>query len=159
MFLAIKTPWTCMNLNWSKWIILLDPLNFGQDIIIRIGDSRTKTQLGVCLQGSAPLEGDFLLPRACRKTDLVYKNTLGNHMKWISHRNDSIHLKLQLGKKTMAGDTTRLLRHDCTSRLNRNQFLIGSQNRNWGLGIEQNHEVAALKTGKKGSSFKQSWKL
>lgn len=49
MFLAIKTPWTCMNLNWSKWIILLDPLNFGQDIITRIGDSRTKTQWGsVC---------------------------------------------------------------------------------------------------------------
>lgn len=95
------------------------------------------------------------MPRACRKTELVYKNTLGNYMKWISHRNDSIHLKLQLGKKTMAGDTTGLLRYDRTSRLNRNQFLIGSQNRNWGLGIEQNHEVAALKTGKKGSSFKQ----
>lgn len=113
--------------------------------------------MGVCPQGSAPLEGDFLLPRACRKTELVYKNTLGNHMKWFLHRNDSIHLRLQLGKKTMAGDTTGLLRHDCMSRLNRNQFLTGSQNRE--LGIEQNHEVAGLKTGKKRSSFKQSGKL
>lgn len=69
--------------------------------------------VGVCLQGSAPLDRDFLLPRACRKTELVYKNTLDNNMKWILHRNDSIHIKLQLGKKTMAEDTTGLSRHDC----------------------------------------------
>lgn len=33
-----------MTLNWSKWIILLDTPHFGQDITIRIGESRTKTQ-------------------------------------------------------------------------------------------------------------------
>lgn len=33
-----------MNLNWSKWIILSDTPHFGQDVSIRIGESRTKTQ-------------------------------------------------------------------------------------------------------------------
>lgn len=64
--------------------------------------------MGVCLKSSAPLEGDFLLPRACRKSELIYKNTLGKNKKRILHRNDSIHQRLQLGKKTMAGDTTGL---------------------------------------------------
>lgn len=68
--------------------------------------------VGVCLEGSAPLDRDFLLPRARRKTELVYKNTLGNNMKWILHKNDSIHLKLQFSKKTTAGDSTGLSRHD-----------------------------------------------
>lgn len=154
MFLAIKTPWTCMNLNWSKWIILLDPLNFGQDIIIRIGDSRTKTQWGSVCKAELHLKEISYCPGHAGTESQLTKIHLATICNGFY-----IHPTLQLSKKTTAGDTTGLSRPDCMSRLNRNQFLIGSQNRNWGLGIEQNHGAAGSQTGKKRSSFKQAWKL